>query len=292
MLSPDDKTLLLHRDGSTGIELWEVETGQPRLRIEPPSFCDATSFSPGGAMLVAGCSDGVFRFWDAHTGRLVLEQGGHRGPVTAVAFAPDGRRLATGGWDTTVLVWNLADLGLAGRPRLIQLQPAELPALWGDLAGSDASKAYRAIGKLIAAPDQALPLLRGRLRPAAAADPERLPRLLAGLDDRRFAARERATAELQKLTELAEPALRKALAGQPSAEARRRIEQLLDKLERAVPSADRLRRLRAVEVLEQIGSRESRQVLQALAKGAAQSRLTQEAKASLGRLAKGAVAGR
>ena len=48
----------------------------------------------------------------------------------------------------------------------------------------------------------------------------------------------------------------------------------------------RLRALRAVEVLEYIGTTEAKKLLMALAQGAAEARLTREAKASLKRLAK------
>ena len=83
----------------------------------------------------------------------------------------------------------------------------------------------------------------------------------------------------------AEPALRKALDGQPSPEVRRRVRQLLNKLA-AVPSGERLRALRALEALEQIGTPPAREALEALARGAPEARLTQEAKASLERVAR------
>ncbi len=66
---------------------------------------------------------------------------------------------------------------------------------------------------------------------------------------------------------------------------RRRIEALMEKL-RAVTRPEALRALRAVAVLEDIATPEARQLLETLAKGAPEARLTQEAKASLTRLAK------
>jgi hypothetical protein len=75
-----------------------------------------------------------------------------------------------------------------------------------------------------------------------------LTELLAKLDDDRFKVRQRATRELEKLAETAEPALKKALVGDPSPEARRGIEKLLSKLkkDRLHPPADRMRLVRAV----------------------------------------------
>jgi hypothetical protein len=76
--------------------------------------------------------------------------------------------------------------------------------------------------------------------------------------------------------------LQKTLAGNPPLEVRRRVEQLLGKLE---TSPRRLQKLRAVEVLEHIATPEARELLRILAKGAPEARVTQEAKASLERLA-------
>jgi WD40 repeat protein len=57
------------------------------------------AFSPDGLLLAAPCDDGRITLWDVTTGqvRTVLE--GHKLPTTAVAFAPDGKRLATAAGD-------------------------------------------------------------------------------------------------------------------------------------------------------------------------------------------------
>jgi hypothetical protein len=65
----------------------------------------------------------------------------------------------------------------------------------------------------------------------------------------------------------------------PSLEVHQRIERLLARIK-----PETWRDLRAVEVLERIGSPEAKQVLESLAKGAEGARLTREAKASLERL--------
>jgi hypothetical protein len=106
-------------------------------------------------------------------------------------------------------------------------------------------------------------------------------RLVADLDDRRFAVRQAAERELEKLADQAEPVLRDALAG------RLTLEALLERLDQAA-SPERLRALRAVEVLEWIGTPEARQVLQGLVARPPETRLSREASAALGQLSGGA----
>ena len=153
---------------------------------------------------------------------------------------------------------------------------------WRDLAGSDAAKAHQAIWSLIAAPADALALLTPRLKPVEAIEEMRIERLIVELDSDAFAVRERATDELRTLSELAVPAYRKALAARPSLEMRRRLQGLLDDIAR--PSGKILRQLRALEVLERIGTPEARTLLETLARGAAGARLSREARAAVQRL--------
>jgi hypothetical protein len=83
---------------------------------------------------------------------------------------------------------------------------------------------------------------------------------------------------------LAAPVLRDALEKRPSLEVRRRIDRLLEKL--ADLSAEQRRAIRSVELLEQLGTPQARALLRKLSSGATGARLTRDAKAALGRLAR------
>src|SRR5262249_28058000 len=115
---------------------------------------------------------------------------------------------------------------------------------------------------------------------------ETLARLIQDLDSDRFAVRQKATGELERLGERAAPALLETLKGLPALEVRRRIERILIKIEEGDLPADELRALRAVEVLEHAATREAEPVLRELAGGAEGALLTQEAKAALARRAR------
>ena len=79
--------------------------------------------------------------------------------------------------------------------------------------------------------------------------------------------RKAAAANLIQVGEQAVPALRKVLASSPTLEMRKRIEELLEKLTGGTLSTAQLRLVRAVEVLERIGTPEAREVLRTLAQG-------------------------
>jgi hypothetical protein len=244
------------------------------------------AFAPDGRALAAGTQSNEVCLWEMATGRERCRLQGHQGWISGLAFAPDGNRLASASSDTTVLVWDLRGGPPAARP----LSEETLKALQADLADPDAAKAYRAMQALASAPGQGVPLLKRLLPPVPRVEEDRLTRLLADLDSENFETREKAAAELEKAGEAAELALRQALRKNPPVEARRRLERLLDGLDARATSGDRLRALRAIEVLERVGTPEARAVLRRVADGAPQARLTEAARAAVQRLERQAAA--
>ena len=73
------------------------------------------------------------------------------------------------------------------------------------------------------------------------------------------------------------------LAGKPAPETARRIEQLLARKPDVSSRPDLLRRLRAMQVLERVGTPEARRVLADLADGLPLAAETREARAALAR---------
>jgi hypothetical protein len=271
------------------VQVWELAPGQPVRRLETGPAAHL-AFTPDGRRLLVGGPEAL-QLWDLASGQVVSSRPAHgrfRGLygesfASALALAADGRTVATGHPDTTVLLWDLAP-PRADRPSP-PLSAADLDSCWADLAGTDAGQATVALARLADVPEQATALLRDRLRAARAVPAEELRRLIADLDADEFARREAATNRLTELGELADAALRDALSGRPSPETRRRLESLLSE-PRPVRAPEALRHLRAVRLLEGIGTPEARRLLKKLAEGVPEARLTREAKAALDRLAR------
>lgn len=280
--SADGSTLALVRGDKA--QVWDAASGKKLHEFEVPG-CTASpvALSPDGRTLVLTplrserrVEDNQAILWEVASGRERARLRGHRDRVTSLAFAPDGRTLVTGSADTTGLLWELP-----GARRSAGTAPEEVAALWDRLGGEDAAAAYAALGALAAAPDRAVAMAREQLAPAALA-PRQVAGLLTRLDSDDFVEREAASRELESQGEAVEAALRGALAAPPSPEVRRRAALLLDRL----GDTARLRRARALELLEGVGTDGARDALEEVSRHHRGSALADDAAAALRRLAR------
>jgi WD40 repeat protein len=254
--------------GKAGIELVDAQTGESRARN--PEKYDPLAFSPDGRLLAVGRTNG-FRILEVESMQERLQVGGEY--TAALAFSPTGRLLVAGGLDTSIVVYDVT-----GRAGLREFRRPDA-RLWAALGGESPS-----LASLYAHVAEAVALIRANLTPATgkALTDDDVRRLIRELGDDEFDTRERASKTLATLHR-ARPIVEAALKGELDLEVRQRLNKLIAGY-RAPPDPVWLREVRAVEVLEHLGTPEARRLLKELSEGNADARLTAEARAALGRV--------
>jgi hypothetical protein len=282
--SGDLRTVARSEDREKPIELLEFATGKPRLKVPRGGgvLLSKVEFHPTGRMIACNYAhEAMVKLVDGATGELLFElKPNENERINETQFSADGKVLATAEWpDTLIRVWDISGIRKL-KPALVELGDNELEQLWAVLAGDDGPAAYQAIWKLAGA-KQSTAWLGERLRPIAVADPKVVASLIADLDHNRFAVRDKAASELERLGEAASPALRQVLTKAMLVDQRERVEAVLKRADAL--NAERLRAIRAVEALEHAGTPEAKRLLEKLAAGFAEARLTREANASVER---------
>jgi hypothetical protein len=278
--SPDGRWLVTANKDDSIFDVWAAETGEPLRRVKWESNDEPNTvyvfdviFSPDGKALLVNGIDGVLRVYEAATwgrrraiacgmGEIVMCSGGR------FAHTPHQKKGLV-----QIMSWR-------GEAKSGRRTEKQLDKLWEALGSKDAAKGFDAIRELLATPEQAVALL-SRL-PKIELTRKKLDRLVADLDDDDFDVREKATDALKQAGHLAEAALRAGLAKKPSLEVRWRLSKLLKAVDLLTPQ--RLRFLRAVEVLEALRTPAAQKQLERLADGAAGNELTEDAKAAFARL--------
>jgi periodic tryptophan protein 2 len=94
-------------DGS--VRAWDLIRYRNFRTFTAPTRLSFSSLAvdPSGEVVCAGSIDSFdIHIWSVQTGQLLDTLSGHEGPVSSLAFSPDGSTLVSGSWDKTVRVWN------------------------------------------------------------------------------------------------------------------------------------------------------------------------------------------
>jgi WD40 repeat protein len=284
LFSPDGRLMAAHGN------VWEVASR--RRLLDLPHGLDLrgatrwAAFSWDGRRF-AYTAHRKLLVWDLPTRKVLFERTvpeylhyRERWATSSPAFSRDGRTVATGHTDGTILLWSIPPPAVPEGG----LTDAAAAALWDDLAATDPATAWAAVWRLALHRGEAVRLLKTRYAPVDMPSDAELRALVRSLDSPRFRERDAATKRLASLGRAAEETLRQALKDGTPLELRRRIDVLLTALESSDwPTAADLRPVRAVAVLEVVGTADARRVLETWAKHPAERRLADEATAALAR---------
>lgn len=279
-----DGRFLAAADGGA-VHVYDVRTGTSVRKVQSAETGEpisALGLSAGGKRLALGFVSGHVTVWDVSTGDVLAPFAGHDGMVTAVSFAPDGKRLVSCAMDGTAVVWEVPE-----QPQ--KAGPADAVVTGFDeafrlLGATDAAQAQRGLNYLYRRPEEAPKQLGERIVPPAPVPAARLAQLVADLGSEEFPTREAAVGALEKAGGEAAPLLREAVAKSTSPEVRKLATELLGKLDAPATKPDDLRALRAVEALEGLRTPEALALLERWAAGPKGHRVTTEAAAAVGRL--------
>lgn len=176
-ITPDAETLITRgqlaavggqKPDDPQARFWDVATRKPWGDVVGPghgqSWCRrAMVVSPDGRTLAAMNPDRSIWLWEIATlkPRARLDTEGE--DVFRFTFSRDGRFVMSNDlMGATGLVWDLAAVAAGKNPAAPDA--AELVALWGDLAGDDAARAYRAVWRLASHPAATVPFLGSRAK--------------------------------------------------------------------------------------------------------------------------------
>ncbi len=213
---------------------------------------DDTVLSPDGRLL-AKLRPASICIWETATGDELVRFEHRSGQWQIGVFSKDGRTLITThgsvvyGWDLTGEVWATRP-----KPTLEEIATAK-----SDFGGKPAV-ARRAIHVLAAEPVAGFAYAKSVTTPATDGDIQRYEKWIANLDAAAFADRDTGSRELATAGWRAESLMQRTLKETDSPEVRQRLETLLAKPD--------VRAIRAIELLERIGTPEAIARIRELAK--------------------------
>jgi WD40 repeat protein len=109
VLFTSDSRKLLSAGHDRTVREWDaIWGGEPRVVCQSPDWIRALALSPGGDLIAVGGDANSILLATRADGATVADLSGHEQPVTALAFAPDGRTILSTGRDGLVYLWDAA----------------------------------------------------------------------------------------------------------------------------------------------------------------------------------------
>ncbi len=284
VFSPDAR-LLATWDATGALSVYDLRTGVLVRKVqnaETSEQVSALTFSADGKRLAGGFLSGHVTVWDVTTGDTLAPFAGHDGEVGCLCFSADGKRLVTSSRDGTALVWDVPEKPLAPGPA--EAVVTGFDEAFRLLGATDAGQAQRGLDYLYRRPAEAAKQIADRVPAPVATPAATLAKHLADLENDDFPTREAATKALAEAGGEAGALLRATVEKTTNAEVRKLANELLGKLEAPAAKPADLRALRAIEVLEGLGTPDARALLEKWASGPAGHRVTAEAAAALARV--------
>ncbi len=204
-ISADGSLIMAGRDGGA-VTFWDAESGKPAEKgLMHPGVVFHAIFIDDDRRILTGCLDGRYRIWDTASKTIIYISQPQDFAVRAVAGSPDGRFVATAGWDLFARLWdrgngdlidpilphsgrvNTICFGAAGH-RILTGTTDGMISLW-DLAGQESIRyvsgnwAANSEGVLFGLPKESEELL---VRDARSAQPSVASLKTVDRSDRRF----------------------------------------------------------------------------------------------------------
>jgi hypothetical protein len=286
-LSPDRKFMLTKSYRDKVPRIYETTSMLELFRFDTKSIPQSVAFAGNQNLLFVGDPWGKIRLFDFPSG-IERESLSITGAVRQMRMPRDGRFLLC--WEHRESGDRIVILKMNPLPRRLS-SPSNntrftLSEAWERLsADTEQIEVLKAMADLIEHP-RSMEYFREKLQPIREVNPKELEPSIQRLDHARFTIREQASRQLEAMGPVVLPRLRTIRDQSQSVEQIRLLDRIIKRLTSTTVTPEQLRQMRAISILEQLNTDESRLLLKRISEGAVGQPLTEDGRLAWNRLKK------